>query len=368
MCDIGFHPEYGADRWTAYEDRRVAYRCELAPGETTYTLYGLRSGAETIDALERPLGVTVDPVDDGGSGGAGNRTTGDDGDETGAVPDPARPWPEPTVPERLALAFDDWETGDLIDTGGNAEVYEASVAAEDQTIAVKAPPLSAGESMGRGDQSEFLAEAELWHRVDDHPHVVRVLDSGAEPFPWIAMELLSGGTLDERAPLATPTALGVADAVIDAVTHAHDLGVTHGDLKPANVLFTADGETGVPKVADWGLARALLEEGESSVGDVTPKYAAPEQLDGESLTPRERKLSDVYAVGAVVYEALTGRAPFEGSTYAVLDAIRTEVPPAPSDVADIPPALDAPVLGALAKDPTDRPPTMFHLRESLLGG
>jgi len=364
--DVGFHPDYGAEDWSARSDGQMTFRRELAPGETVRTVYGLRAGADGVDALDPPLLVTADPVDPAEGGGAVDDAG--DGDEDGKpLPDPARPWPEPTVPERLALSFDDWETGELLGTGGNAEVYEASVAGEDRTIAVKAPRLAAGESMSRGDQSEFLAEAELWHRVDDHPHVARLLDSGAEPFPWIAMELLSGGTLDERAPLSTPAALGVADAVIDAVAHAHDLGVTHGDLKPANVLFTAAGEAGVPKVADWGLARALLEEGESSVGDITPQYAAPEQLDGETLTPRERKLSDVYAVGAVAYEALTGRPPFEGSTYEVLDAIRTAAPPAPSDVADVPPAVDGPLLGALAKDPGERPPTVFHLRESLLG-
>jgi serine/threonine protein kinase len=150
----------------------------------------------------------------------------------------------------------------------------------------------------------------------------------------------------------------------EAVMHAHRRGVVHRDLKPENVLFrSVEDGWAVPKVADWGLAKLLLDHTQSVEG-FSPRYAAPEQLDEDHGETGHR--TDVYQLGAVLYELFTGEPAFEGPTTRVVTKVLSEPATPPSEVApELPPAIDDVLLTALAKDRDDRQEDVIYLRDAL---
>jgi serine/threonine protein kinase len=158
-------------------------------------------------------------------------------------------------------------------------------------------------------------------------------------------------------------ALWTAIATTKAVRHAHRRGIAHLDLKPANVLFqSVEGAWDVPKVADWGLSKHLLDHSKSVEG-MSVEYAAPEQFEDDHGTVDD--ITDVYQLGAVFYELFTDRPPFEGKPFRVMEQLKTEQPTPPSELADIPPALDDILLTALAKEKDDRYESVLLLRNDL---
>ncbi len=211
----------------------------------------------------------------------------------------------------------------------------------------------------------LMNEAETWQKLDDHDHIVSVIDYGSDPLPWIAMEYMDGGHLGHRAgEMDLDQAVWTALATTEGVRHAHDRGVAHFDLKPQNVLLRrVEGAWDVPKVADWGLSRHLLDHS-SSVAGMSPSYAAPEQLDTD-VFGRTDNVTDIYQLGAVFYELFTGWPPFEGRMLEVIQQIQTEEPTPPSDRADLPPELDDILLTALATDKDDRYEHVLYLRDEL---
>jgi outer membrane protein assembly factor BamB/tRNA A-37 threonylcarbamoyl transferase component Bud32 len=285
-----------------------------------------------------------------------------------STPDSRRPASQPTpdqfptVPS-LSVDYSSLTDREPIGSGGNADVFRATVptAAGDRTIAVKQPRIAG--TIRSADADRLLSEAEVWSEIDDHDHIVSVLDSDAEPLPWIAMEYMDGGTLAERAgTLDLPQALWTAVCVTRGVRHAHRAGVAHLDLKPRNVLFREiEDAWAVPKVADWGLSRYLLDHS-NSVEGLTPQYAAPEQFDEGSPTD---DITDIYQLGAVFYELLTGRPPFEGRPAEVMQAVLESEPTPPSEIADLPPELDQVLLHALATDREERYDDIVYLRDGL---
>jgi serine/threonine protein kinase len=220
--------------------------------------------------------------------------------------------------------------------------------------------------------SSFVEEAETWDKIDDHDHIVGVLDWDSEPVPWIALEYMDGGSLQDRlGELSVAEALWVGVCLCRAVRHAHRRGIAHLDLKPENVLFReTDGNTwDYPKVADWGLAKMLLEHSKSVEG-MSPKYAAPEQFDEETYGKPD-DFTDIYAVGAVVYAALTGEPPFKGTAASVMQSVLNDEPAPPSERVDgLPEGTDEVVLKALEKRKEDRYESILDLRrkfEELVG-
>lgn len=262
-------------------------------------------------------------------------------------------------PPAVDLAYDDLELGDQLGETATTEVFEATVrqSAGPDRVAVKRPRLSG--TVERSTVERFVDEAEVWERLDDHPHVVGVVGYGSEPVPWIATEFMDGGSLEDRVPSGFEARLFVALGVARAVRHAHRQGVVHHDLKPGNVLFRTSDGWPVPKVADWELAELLLER-PSGPDAYTPQYAAPEQLDPDRYgTPDHR--TDLFQLGVLCYELLAGEHPFGEAGVADADG-----PPAPpTAVADVPPALDDLLLTALAPDPDDRQEDVLDLRRGL---
>src|SRR5262249_45139739 len=186
--------------------------------------------------------------------------------------------------------------------------------------------------------------------------------------PFLALELLEGGSLDKRlrdGPLPAQSAAALARVLAGAVHYAHQRGVLHRDLKPANALLTADG---IPKATDLGLAKRLdVEAGQTQSGAVvgTPSYMAPEQAGGR--THEVGPAADVYALGAVLYECLTGRPPFQADT--VLDTlllVRAEDPLPPSRLRPkLPRDLETICLKCLRKEPRRRYASAQELADDL---
>jgi hypothetical protein len=274
-----------------------------------------------------------------------------------------RPSEIPTSPS-LELSSDEVTDGEVIGRGGNADVYQVTVQRREREIpvAVKQPRLEG--TMERDRFGRTLKEAKNWQQLDDHNHIVSVLDYGSEPLPWIGMEYMDAGHLGERAgAMNFPQALWTALVVTRGVRHAHRRGVAHLDLKPANVLFRSiEGAWDAPMVADWGLSKHLLEHS-NSVEGMSPYYAAPEQFDDAYGSPDD--ITDIYQLGAVFYELFTGRPPFEGQPFRVIDKVKEEDPTPPSEVADVPEALDEVLLTALATEKADRYEHVLYLRDDL---
>lgn len=286
--------------------------------------------------------------------------------------DPGRDW-HPSIPTEipgpptLSVSYDRLEGMDLIGSGGDADVYRATVShdGETHTIAVKQPRFESTMHVDTLDR--FSDEAETWEKLDDHPNIVGVIDWGTEPLPWLALEYMDGGHLGDRAlPLSLEEGLWVGWCLCRSVRHAHRRGVAHLDIKPANVLFRETGPDTwmVPKVSDWGLSKLLLEHSGTVTG-FSPTYAAPEQVDPDRYGGPD-DFTDIYQVGAVLYEALVGEPPFTGPSATVMRAVLEDDPIPPSERnPDMPTTLDSVVLAALSKEKADRPESIIHLREEI---
>jgi non-specific serine/threonine protein kinase len=243
-----------------------------------------------------------------------------------------------------------------IGAGGMGEVYRARDAALGRQAAVKLIP-PGGDPLMR---DRLVREAQNSARLQ-HPFIATFFDGGIDQDrAWLAMEYVPGETLRARLrrgqlPRAESVALGLA--LLEALVHAHAAGVLHRDLKPENIMIRPDGHA---KLLDFGLARALKAQADSEtaadltgvgVAVGTVGYMPPEQLRGEAVDTR----ADLFAVGAVLFECLTGRAAFGGVSAierisAVLSDERPRLP------ADVPPGLAALITRALAKNPAARPP------------
>jgi hypothetical protein len=256
--------------------------------------------------------------------------------------------------------------------GGMGVVFKARQVSLKRVVALKM--LRDGVLAGPGELARFRREAEAVARLQ-HPHVVQIHEIGeAEGRPFFSLEYVEGGSLAQKlggTPLPSRQAALLAEPLARAVHAAHQRGIIHRDLKPANVLLTADGQ---PKITDFGLARHLdADPGQTPSGAVvgTPSYMAPEQAGGKAR--QAGPAADVYALGAILYELLTGRPPFRAATPldTVLQVMSEEpVPPSrlqPKVARD----LETICLKCLNKEPDRRYASAADLADDLhryLGG
>ncbi len=246
----------------------------------------------------------------------------------------------------------------LLGSGGMGVVYLARHEQLGRLVAVKL--IARRDGLDQLRRSRFRREAELISGVG-HPNVVTLYDIGDwDGVPYFAMEYIAAGTLAERlkqGPLSPRLAANWVEQIARGVAAAHAVGVIHRDLKPANVLLSSNGLGGetIPKVTDFGLARRLDDpQGHTRPGELlgTPSYMAPEQIDPSKVSPA----ADVYALGAILYETLTGRPPFLGaSPLDTLDQARSLDPVPPSRLQPgVSRGLQAITLKCLEKDPARR--------------
>jgi serine/threonine protein kinase len=246
--------------------------------------------------------------------------------------------------------------------GGMAVVYRATDAVLGRPVAVKV--LSDGLARDPAFVERFRREARAAAGLT-HRGVVTVFDHGSEgDVHYIVMELVEGPTLAEllaRGPLGIGRAVAIGDAVLAALEEAHSRGLVHRDVKPGNVMLTRSGEV---RVMDFGIARSADTETLTGSGKVvgSASYLSPEQVRGLTADPR----SDLYSLGCVLYEAMTGRPPLSGSSAMSVAHRHVSEEPAPlGELVAIPPALEAVVMRALAKDPGARYGSAEEMRAAL---
>jgi serine/threonine protein kinase len=250
------------------------------------------------------------------------------------------PAPGPDLPDRL-------QVGELLGRGGVAEVYRAHDRLLDRPVAVKVFHPHTDPAARRRFDAEAYALARL-----GHPGLVSIFDIGsAGDRPYLVMQLIDGDSLATRlttGPLSTPTVAEAGAVLAGALAHAHDRGVVHRDVKPSNILVDQDEN---PHLTDFGIALLTGEDRLTSANEVigTPAYVAPEQLLGEGVGPAV----DVYALGLVLLECLTGEMEYAGGTRLETALARLHRPPR------IPDGLPAELTDLMAamtdRDPAGRP-------------
>ena len=277
--------------------------------------------------------------------------------------------------------------------GGMGVVYLARQTSLDRPVALKM--LKAGMLADDEDRSRFAEEARIVARLR-HPNIVQLYECGEVlDCPYVALEFVNGPTLShflDSTPQPASWAAGVVEELSRAMQYAHEQGVIHRDLKPANILLQvtsdqwpvasseADGDspressvprpmaTPTPKVSDFGLAKILGDspiQTQTGFSTGTPGYMAPEQVTGDRA--QIGPWTDVYALGVILYECLTGRAPFSGQdpAAAMLATTSLDPPPPRSLRADVPHDLETICLKCLAKKPEERDLTAAALAADL---
>jgi len=263
-----------------------------------------------------------------------------------------------------------YEIGDRLGSGGMSNVYRATDRILERTVAVKilAEHLSDDERFVERFKREALAVAKLIH-----PNIVQVYDTGLDDGRhYIVMEFVEGRSgaqiLQRQGPLEPETAAEAGIQACAGLDYAHRRGIIHRDVKPGNLMIVGGPVGGGPmtvKLTDFGIARAIEQTRITQVGSVvgTAAYLSPEQVRGEEATPA----TDVYALGVVLYQFLTGRLPYEGSTLAELAVRQQNERPLPPSAynGEVPESLGGAVLRALEGDVSRRYPSADELAGGL---
>jgi serine/threonine-protein kinase len=281
----------------------------------------------------------------------------------------APPAPRPASPQGLVsgdVLANRYRVQRLLGKGGMGAVYLAHDEVLGELVALKV--ISSAWAADEAAMIErFKRECAAARKVSS-PYVIRIHDLGeARPgLLYLSMEYFQGRTLSEliaaRGLVPIGDCIDILGQICHGLTAAHDSGVIHRDLKPSNVLV---GERNAVKIIDFGLAKATAADGLTATGMLmgTPYYMSPEQVRGRHVDAS----SDLYSLGALAYHLVTGRPPFSGeNAIAVGFAHLSEVPPPPRQLRpDVPPELDAAIMRALAKEPSDRPRSPAELRAAI---
>ncbi len=283
-----------------------------------------------------------------------------------------------------------YEILEEIGRGGMGVVYKARQLALNRLVALKV--ILAGAHADKSQLTRFYGEARAVARLR-HPHIVQIYDIGEhDGLPYFSLELIEGGSLAQRIakqPQPPHVSAHLVELLARAVHFAHTQGIIHRDLKPANILLEKDDSGSVvtaiatapvsassfspsrsslqPKITDFGLAKSLENETQTHSSAVmgTPSYMPPEQARGDS--GKVGPAADQYALGAILYDLLTGRPPFKGTTLLdTLEQVQTREPVPPSQLqANIPADLETICLKCLQKDPRKRYGSTLELADDL---
>ena len=256
--------------------------------------------------------------------------------------------------------------------GGMGVVYKARQVGLNRVVALKM--ILAGEHAGPAEFARFKTEGEAIARLR-HPNIVQVYEVGEyEGKPFFSLEFCEGGGLDKKlagTPMPPRDAASLVQTLAEAMQGAHEAHIIHRDLKPGNVLLAACGLAGpstnlTPKITDFGLAKKLDQQGQTQTGVImgTPSYMAPEQAMGQKQVG---PATDIYALGAILYECLTGRPPFKAATaFETLQQVVVDEAVSPAQLnAKVPRDLDTVCLKCLRKEPDKRYTSAMELADDL---
>jgi serine/threonine-protein kinase len=261
--------------------------------------------------------------------------------------------------------LDQYDLTDVIARSGMATVFRAHDRESGRTVVVKVPHLEYESDLVFHER--FLREEQIGQRLD-HPAVIKVLKPREKSRVYLAMEFAEGELLSDRlareAPLPIDAAVDIAKQIADTLVYLHEHNVVHRDLKPANIMIQPNGRV---KLIDFGIAldttlrKMTWARMSQTMG--TPDYMAPEQIKGLRGDAR----SDIYSLGAMFYEMLTGKVPFSGeNVYATMRAKMNDDPIPPRRLRyEISPQLEEIVLHALERNPQDRFESAFEMKEAL---
>jgi len=244
---------------------------------------------------------------------------------------------------------------EFIGSGGFARVFRAKRRADGLEVAIKVP-INMDASTGKS----FVREINAWQKLK-HMNIVRLYDLNILPIPYLEMELCSQSLHELPKPLEIERAAGMMFHIAEGVKYAHSRGINHRDLKPQNILF--QGET--PKIGDWGLSRVVAESTSSARFAFSPIYVTPEQLSPQQFgKPDDR--TDIYQLGTIFYELVTGRPPFKGDNLTELMAqIVVSEPIGPSSLNPASSAVEHVIMQCLRKQMAERYQSVAEMQKDL---
>lgn len=270
---------------------------------------------------------------------------------------------EPLSPESFLIGSDNnprthflpesvqkrYATFEYISKGGFGEIYKAT-GADGNNVAIKIP--TAFDSQAA---KAFILELNNWNKLS-HPNIVRLLHYEIKPHPFFEMELCDSSLADMKMPIESREATWIIFHICDGLKYAHAQKIIHRDIKPHNILI----KNGIPKISDWGLSRVLSESRTVTNISFSTPYAAPEQIDNRSKDER----TDIWQVGVVFYELVTGKRPFEGdSQTGIMAAITAAEPKPPGRLVQLPSEVESIILKCLEKKPENRYQSVLDLQK-----
>ncbi|QDA31599.1 PEGA domain-containing protein [Thermococcus indicus] len=262
-----------------------------------------------------------------------------------------RPTSQTTFPQELSNKYTDVE---FIGKGGFARVFKAKRVNDGKVVAIKVP-ISLDEATGKS----FVKELQNWAGLK-HQNIVEIYDYNILPVPYIEMEYCEGNLEKEEKPMDVRKAAWLIFNIAEGLKYAHSKSIIHRDLKPSNILL----KQGIPKVSDWGLSKVMTSSRSSTMAGFTPLYAAPEQISKKFGETDER--TDIWQLGVVFYELVTGKLPFEARDFVELASkITTEDPLPPSDINPEAKDVEHIIMKMLSKDKELRYRNMLELQRDL---
>ncbi|MFA4860239.1 serine/threonine-protein kinase [Methanoregula sp.] len=253
-----------------------------------------------------------------------------------------------TLPPEMSAKYAD---SLFLGKGGFARVFKAK-RKDGQYVAVKVP-IDLDESTGKS----FIAEMQNWTKLS-HPNIVKIYDYNIMPFPYFEEELCDSGLDKLKKPMGIAQAAWVVFNICEGLKYAHSLNIIHRDLKPQNILL----KNGIPKISDWGLSKIVTDISSITTSSFTPYYAAPEQVTNKTKDQR----TDIWQVGIILYELVTGELPFTGeSMIDIIASIPTKEPRYPGDINPEAKPIEGIILKCMEKDPAKRYQSVIALQKDL---
>jgi len=240
---------------------------------------------------------------------------------------------------------DRYTSVDFVGLGGISHVFRAMRLKDGMTVAVKIP-IRFDDTTGKC----FLKEILAWEGLS-HPNIVKIIEANILPIPFVEMEFVKSGLVDIKTPLPVRDAAEIISGVAEGLAYAHEQGIIHRDIKPHNILIDSHG---VPKISDWGMSRLIGSSATQTVAGFSLAYAAPEQVSPKRFGETDER-TDIYQLGVVFYELVTGKLLFPGDDLAeVSNAIISKMPVPPSEVNPLARPLDPIILKCLQKKSEDQ--------------